>query len=127
MDMMISNSAITPIFFQNSKNGMTILSLYHHNSGNGWAYTTGTVQTWFGPPTPCYNDLTQCGMLYNTWGRMSFTRIGTQMLVMSKPLTGGAPKSWSWAVQGDDIDIIGFATRFSGAGHIYWDNIKCIQ
>jgi prepilin-type N-terminal cleavage/methylation domain-containing protein/prepilin-type processing-associated H-X9-DG protein len=130
MDMMISNSALTPLMFQNSKNGMTILSFYHHNSGNDWRYSTGgsgqTIQKSFSP-TLSFNSGTAYAIPYNTWGRYSFTRVGTQMLVQAKPITTGTMLTWDWTVPADDIDILGFATRFSGAGHVYWDNIKCIQ
>ncbi len=129
MDMMITNSAITPIFFQNSKNSMYILSFYHHNSGNDWRYTTGVpgnTNISFSP-TLFYNSGTAYAIPYSTWGHFSFTRIGTQILVTAKPITTGSSLSWSWPAPAEDIDIIGFSTRFSGAGHVYWDNLKCVQ
>jgi len=121
MDMMITGSALTPIFLQNGNTGTNIAIMYHHNSGNDWRFNGASFS-----PGLFFNSGSYA-IPYNVWGRIIFTRLGNQIQMTAKPLTTGTLTSWTFTCSMEDVTQIGYATRFNGAGYVSWDNVKCTQ
>jgi prepilin-type N-terminal cleavage/methylation domain-containing protein/prepilin-type processing-associated H-X9-DG protein len=135
MDIKITNSAVTPIYLQGQVN--YIFNLYHHNNGNDWRNTSGATgyAQYFASTTSgiglAYNNAAQCAMLYSQWGHLTMQRLGNSFTMSAyQKSTPGNVKSWTFTNPTppmDDVYYMGLATRFSGAGDVYWDNITVVQ